>query len=494
MERLRKSINLVLGVGVLALASGGSAVLLASRPKPAVTAMERWVPRVSVEAIAPVVFDAPIVGYGTVRPKRQVKIVPEVGGRLVGVHEDLAVGKVIRKGELLFEIDARVYEARVRQGEAEVRRLEAELRRHQKDQVNLERRLMLAKRQLELARTDFEREGKLTEQDAGNDPDLEGAEGHYLRQQDAVLAYESQLDLIPVNIEETSALLDTKRAQLDEAKLNVEKTRIVCPFDARVDSVTAQESQVVIASLQIATLTDMEALEIPVVIDPGELRWTDEKAFAHAVGQDRGDAPEARITWTLRGQEFSWTGRITRLERMDEVTRTAHVVVEIRDIMSSLEVGKGNSRPPLSVGMFCRAELPTEPLNDALIVPRHAVYDESTVYVFEADEGDSHDGRLAIRRVSILRSVGDSVLVAYGRAEGMGATEADEAASQMTELAAGDLVVVSPLHKAVEGMRLVRRAGDDRLAVTWPASTLPEGVDAADAAGAWLLGSVAGAR
>ena len=42
--------------------------------------------------------------------------------------------------------------------------------------------------------------------------------------------------------------------------------------DARVDAVTAQETQVVIASFQIATLTDMEALEVPVVIDPRDLR------------------------------------------------------------------------------------------------------------------------------------------------------------------------------------------------------------------------------
>ncbi|MCK4661125.1 MAG: hypothetical protein KAV82_16515, partial [Phycisphaerae bacterium] len=378
-------------------------------------------------------------------PKRQVKIIPEVGGRLIEVHDDLAEGNIISKGELLFEIDGRVYKSKVRQVEAEIRRLEAQLRRHEKEKTNLTKRIGLARQQEELAAIDFKRETDLFEQGGGRAPEVERAHERLLARQDAVLAYESRLDLIPVQIDETTALLETKQAQLDEAKLNVAKTRIYCPFDARVDSVTAQESQVVIASFQIATLTDMEALEVSVVIDPRELRWTDQKAFAQAVGQDMGDAPEARITWTLYGQEFSWAGKITRLERMDEVTRSAHIVVEIRDIMRSLEMAKGHSRPPLSVGMFCRAELPTEPLEGALVIPRHTLRDDSYVYVFEPDAQDPSRGRLVVRQVPILRSVGDQVLVAL--------RQADAAAG----LQAGDLIVVSPLPKAVEGMRLLRR-------------------------------------
>ena len=492
MEQLRRFINTAICIGALACGIGGIVWLVATKPTPDRHSAAKPPPRVEVFAVEPVLFEAPVIGYGTVRPKRQVKIIPEVGGRLVKVHEDLAEGNIIVKGELLFEIDSRVYESKVRQVEADIRRLEAQLRRHEKNRISLEGRLALAKRQEELVRRDFEREKGLFAKGAGRDPEVERAEDRYLRQQGVVLEYESQLDLIPIQIEETTALLETKRAQLDEAKLNVDRTKIHCPFDARVDSVTAQESQVVIANFHIATLTDMQALEIPVVIDPRELRWTDQKAF----DQNSSAAPEARVTWTLLGQEFSWTGKVTRLERMDEVTRSAHIVVEVRDIVRNLKSGKGQHRPALSVGMFCRAELPTEPLEDALVIPRHALHDGTMVYVFEPDAADPNRGHLAVKRVPVLRNVGNQVLVAF-RQDDAGGTGAGEFTT-MAELKAGELVVTSPLAKIVEGMHLELRDSTETVLVAFADS--PEapatGCRAEPVSGspACLLGAVTGAR
>lgn len=430
--------------------------LMATKPEPPVNPQVERVASVAVMEVEPTVFDAPIIGYGTVRPKRQVKIIPEVSGRLVEAHSDLAVGNIISKGELLFQIDDRLYVSKKQQIAAEISRLEAQLERTHKEQANLKERLELALEQQELVMRSVERERNLLRQDSGTAPELELAQERYLRQRDAVLAYQSSLNLMPLQVEEIEALLRIKRAQLDEAELSIEKTKIYCPFDARVDAVTAQNSQVVTANFQIALLTDMEALEVSVVIDPRELRWTALEAFASAIGKDIEDAPEAAVTWTMLGQEFSWHGRVTRLERLDETTRTAHVVVELRDIMDSLEVRKGQSRPPLSVGMFCQAKLPTEPLDGALVVPRYAVRDGNNVYVFEPDAQDPSRGHLAVRRVPILRYAGDDVLVSFRG--GASATQpAADSAKALCELQPGDQIITSMLPKAVEGMRLVRR-------------------------------------
>jgi len=94
-------------------------------------------------------------------------------------------------------------------------------------------------------------------------------------------------------------------------------------------------------------------------------------------------------------------------ERVDEATRTAQLVVEIRDVdmVASVSDGDVAARPTLSMGMHCRAELPAEPLADAVVVPRHAVYDNRWVYVFEPDPNvpDGASGRLAQREVPMLR-------------------------------------------------------------------------------------------
>ena len=127
------------------------------------------------------------------------------------------------------------------------------------------------------------------------------------------------------------------------------------------------------------------------------------------------------------------------------------MIVEIRDVALKVAGDKGHSHPPLSTGMFCRAELPTEPLDDALVVPWHAIHDRQTVYVFEPEADKSEYGRLVVKRVPTLRRVGEQVLVAYRG--GVDSSQADGVDS-VCELEPGDQVVVSPLPRAVEGMRL----------------------------------------
>jgi multidrug efflux pump subunit AcrA (membrane-fusion protein) len=464
MERYRKLINAGLGFGAITVALAGLLWLVATKPQPRAQAASVAVPGVDVLTVKPTVFNAPIVGYGTIRPKRQIKIIPEVGGRLVQVHDALAIGNFIPRGDLLFAIDSRVYESRVRQVETEIQRLEAQLRLHEQMQENLGHRLAIATQQEQLALTNLQRDEGLWASHSLSDPERENSQDRYLRQRDVVIAYESELALIPLQVEETTALLKTKQAQLDEAKLSLEKTEIRCPFDARVEAVAAQQWQVVVASLSIATLTDVEALELAAGVDPRELRWTNLRAFARAVGQDMGTAPEAAVTWSLFDREYVWRGPVTRLERVDEITRTAQVVVEIRDVMRGLNLESGQATPPLSSGMFCRVEIPAEPLPDALVVPRSAVYDGERsddpkfVYVFEADPSRTAEGagRLGIRRVPLLRAVGDDVLVDFDRGAAA-AVEDTVGPATVCELRSGDQVIVSPLPRAVAGMPIQRR-------------------------------------
>lgn len=466
MEKLRRIINATLCVVILAVGAVGGLYLVSKRPHPPQRARPVRVPEVTLMAVEPCTFEAPVVGHGTVQPRRQVKIVPEVGGRLIQVNPDLAVGKVIPKDQLLFEIDPRSYRLKVEQAQAEVKRLEAQRVRLRDEKTTLEARLAVAKELLALAQRNWEREKDLEVGVSTTDVDLVVAETAYLRQKDQVLQYESQLAVNPHQVAEVEALLETQRAQLAEAERQVEQTKIHSPFDARVESVSAAATQVVIAGFAIAVLTDMEALELVAGVDPRDLRWANVRAFARAVGKDLGTAPEATITWTLHDREYRWQGPVTRLERVDEATRTARVVVEIRDVMKGMKLAGGDSRPPLSVGMFCRVEIPAEPLPKALTVPRSAIHDDGSgndvryVYVFEPVGPDSLEGRLAMRRVPMLRTVDDRVLVDFERSSLSAAGWAPTPASpdEACELYAGDEVIISPLPRAVEGMRLRRPA------------------------------------
>jgi hypothetical protein len=446
-------------LGIVGVGAAACAGLVYTKPAPAKRGAAERILEVAAVAVSARSEQTPVVGHGTVRPKHQVSIVPQVSGRLTQVHPDLAQGKIIPKGDLLFEIDPTVYEARVRQGEAEVRALEAALARHEDELVNLEARVANAEAMLAIDIEDVRTLKQLYDVDkVGTQRDVDLAQQKYLRQKGAVVELTSQRAIIPHVRAETQAQLDAARARLALAQHDLDSTKIRCPFEARVESVQAYKSQVVTAHFTIATLTDMEAFEISVGVDPRELRWLAESIRPEALNAAASaDSPTVKVRWSLHGQELAWTGRVTRFERVDEATRTAKMVVEIRqvDMVATVDADRGESKPMLSIGMYCKTELPARLLEEALLVPRHAIYENRWVYVVEPDTASPDGvGRLARREVPILRSVGDSVLVDHRGRDGQ----------KRCELAAGERVVVSPLNKPVVGMKVrLRQESDNRL-------------------------------
>lgn len=462
LERFRVGINLTLA---LACVVGGAVVLTAlvvTRPSPSQRRTTALPLSVAVETVLPCVETTPVVGYGTVGPKHEVDIIPQVSGKLVYVHEDLAVGKTIAAGETLFEIECTLYTSRVAQAEAEKRRLEAVDRRYDVDAAILDERVGHAERLLAIAEEQYRTTVALhadEENPAATALEVSADEERFLRQKDALAELRSRREMIPHLRAETQALLDAAEARLERARVELAHTKIVCPFDARVESVSAYTAQVVTAFFAIARLTSLEAFEISVGIDPRELAWLAEGAHPDTLTQEAHEpSAEVVVRSTVRGVEFEWRGYVTRFERMDEGTRTARMVVEVQQ--ADL-VARGAAERPggtLSLGMFCRTELPARPLAGALLVPRRAIYENLLVYVFEPDEESAQPstGHLGQRLVPLLRSVDDSVLVDY---EGRRGTE-------VCELQAGEQVVVSPLLKPVVGMRL--RARDVQVARVEP--------------------------
>ena len=468
MERLRRRLQIVISVSVVASGVLVCAILLWTKPTPPRRADSNRVLDVAVVTVTPTVESTPILGHGTVRAKKQVDIVPQVSGLLVRVHEHLAQGKIIPKGEVLFEIDPTVYASRVRQAKAEVQGLEASLAGHDQEAKNLEARIANAQQMLAIDERDYQTSKNLFEQDkVGTARAVDMLEQKYLRQNGVLVELTSKRSMIPHLKLETAAKLEAARAKLNQTQHDLEHTTILCPFEARVEAVSANQSQVVTAHFSIAKLTDMEAFEIAVGIDPRELRWLDEAIRPQALeSADSATAPTVKVRWSMQGQELSWEGRVTRFERVDEATRTARMVVEIRkaDMVATVGDGGSASGSTLAIGMFCTTELPAQRLIDAVLVPRHAIYDNRWVYVFEpdADAQDARSGRLGRRRVPILRSVRNAVLVDYqGRDP-----------SAVCELSAGDRVIVSSLAKPVVGMR-IRLREDQAVARTSTGRTDP---------------------
>lgn len=191
-----------------------------------------------------------ITSLGTLQPKDYVDVGVQVSGQLTVIHVDY--GSEVKQGDLLAEIDPKVYQARVDSDEAELRILEAQLAQKQA--------------QLELARQQDARNQKLWKAKAVSEDQLQSGIA-------ALAVAEAELKALEAQLEQARSGLDADRA-------NLEYTKIYAPMDGTVVDITAKQGQTLNANqsapivLRIADLDTMtvwaEVVEADVVrIKPG---------------------------------------------------------------------------------------------------------------------------------------------------------------------------------------------------------------------------------
>jgi multidrug efflux pump subunit AcrA (membrane-fusion protein) len=105
---------------LMVLAAGGlSAFLLASaREVPDRRPSRSEAPLVEAVEVSSVPTVVTVVGHGTVQPKTEIQLVPQVSGRVVEIHPQLAGGGRFEKGELLLAIDPVDFELAVQRAAA----------------------------------------------------------------------------------------------------------------------------------------------------------------------------------------------------------------------------------------------------------------------------------------------------------------------------------------------------------------------------------------
>ena len=322
-----------------------------------------------------------VSGYGTVSPKVQVEIVPQVSGSVVSVNPQFKAGGFISASQVLLEIDRRDYELAVQQAQAIV--AEAVVK------------LDLEKAEAEVAREEWQQ----------LHPDTEPASPLVLRQP---------------QIRQAQAKLESAKAQLAGAKLSLERTKLSLPIDVRIISEKIDLGQYVMAGQSLGTAYGIEAVEIELPLDDGELAW-----FDVPDGQDSSSKTvKAEVKADFAGAEQHWSGYVKRTTaQVDKTSRLISVVIEVADPFDT-----SGGRSALLPGMFVEVLIKGDVLENAVSVPRTAIRSSNEVWVV-------NNGRLHIQALEIVRTDKDFAYVISG-------------------LQDGTMIVLSSLDMATEGMKV----------------------------------------
>ncbi len=366
----RRGLHTLLSLLALAMGLAAIVVLVKLRKPPERAEQDVLAPLVKVRKLMADDVQVFVQGYGTVQPKVEVEIIPEVSGKVVFVHSGLKAGGIIRANEKIVQIDPRDYELAVRQAEATV----AEA------QVGLDTEVAEA----EVARREWRRLNPETEPD-------------------------SPLVLREPQIRRARAALESAKAQLAIAELRLERTTISLPFDTLVASESADLGQYVGVGQRLATAYGIDTFEIEVPLQDDDLAWFGalQSSSEFTGGTDRNRA-SAEVLIDFAGGRHTWTGHVTRTTgQVDRASRMVPVVVEIPRPLDT-----SDGRPPLLPGAFVEVHIAGEMLRDAVAVPRDAIHGADRVWLFE-------DGRLTIHPLEIVRTDGQYAYVTSGLSDGV---------------------------------------------------------------------------
>lgn len=386
MSNKNLMLKIVLPFLILLVGGGGAFVLIKGRKPPTQVVVENPGALVHVISASRGDHRLAIRGTGTVQPREAVALSPQIDGRVVHVAPNLVAGGFFKKDELLFAIEEVDYQLAVERAEANLSKAELDLE--------------TVRAQAEIAAAEW----KKLKRDADEKPN-------------DLLLYRPQL-------KNAEATLASGKASLEQARLDLKRTRMVAPFNCYVRSKQVDLGQYVRSGTTTVELVGTDLAEIIVPLAPEELQWLDIPRQGAGVF---GSA--ATISIRAGAQTHTWEGHIVRsLGEVDSRGRMARVAVAVEDPYG-LQLPEDDRRPDLSMGSFVEVSLYGKQLNNVVQIPRGALREGDTVWTVNADN------LLEIVPVKILRREPEFILLNDG-------------------LNGGERLILTSLSGAANGMKL----------------------------------------
>ena len=348
---------------VLVLGLGLAVLIAVNEPEITPEPYEPLVTTVRVTRVEATAEYLGITSQGTVQPRSQSELIPEVSGRVVWVSHALVGGGAFQRDSVLLRIDDADYRTLVDRGQASLLRAEAEYG-HAADE--LKRMASLHKRQL---------------------------------------ASQQQLDNARRAAQVADANLIETRAGLEQANRDLARTELRAPFDGLVRNEQVDVGQFITRGQSIGTIYATDYVEVRLPISADQL------GYLGLPVSTRGQIPETLRPPVTVSSDFGntrllWEGQLMRLEaEIDERSRMIYGVTR-------LQLQDSEDSPLLPVGMFVQAEIRGRRVENIIRLPRSAMRDNNQVLVVDGDN------RLHFRQVSLLRLEHDDMLINDGLADG----------------------------------------------------------------------------
>lgn len=288
-------------------------------------------------------FGETVTANGTLAAFDQSTAGVKVAGRLSSISVDL--GSVVRRGQMIAQIEPNDYKLRVQQSEAALSQARARLGLSPDgtdDKVSAEQTgtVRQAKAQLDEARLNRERTVRLVEQGVIAKADFDAADATFKVAQSR---YQDALE----EIRNRQALLAQRRSELALARQQLADTAVYAPLDGIVQLKRASVGEYLAAGAPVVDIVRMNPLRLRAEVPERD-------AATVRFGQN--------VRVSIEGDGKIYLGQIKRLSPV--ITQQNRMLVVEADVQND-----GNLRP----GSFAKAEIVTNDAKMAVTVPNNAI-------------------------------------------------------------------------------------------------------------------------
>jgi RND family efflux transporter MFP subunit len=298
---------------------------------------------------------------GTLDGMVNAAIKAQVSGYLL--KQNYAEGSFVRQGQLLFEIDARPFQAAADQASGQLAQARAQVTQAQAGLVQSESQLVAAQANQHKAQLDEDRYVPLAQREAITQQDLDNARQNNAALKAQVAAGQAQVETAKAQIEASRAAVTAAAAALETANVNLGFTRLISPIDGIAG----------VATVQVGNLVGPAAGAVTTVstLDPVKANFTvGEQEYLALTSADSLQHLQLELV-LADGTVFPQKGRFSFADRqVDPATGAIQ--------LTGLFPNPGNRLRP---GQYAKVRAAIGIRTGALIVPQRAVTDTQGEYV-----------------------------------------------------------------------------------------------------------------
>jgi membrane fusion protein, multidrug efflux system len=313
--------------------------------------------------------DVPIWGewIGTLDGLVNAQIKPQVTGYLL--RQTYTDGAFVKKGQLLFEIDLRTFQAALDEAKGKLANAEGQLATAQSNQVK--------------AQQDVDRYTPLAKEQAIPQQDLD----HAIQANQAAKA----------QVEAAKAQIEAAKAQVESARLNLGFTKVVSLIDGIAGIAQAQIGDLVSQSTLLTTVSTLDPIKVYFPVSEREyLDYVKE----HPDAAKRA-AQESFELILADGSVYPHKGTFSFADRQ----------VDVKTGTLRLQAVFPNPGNVLRPGQYARIRTVTKTAKGALLVPQRAVTEQQGSYQVAVVGSDN---KVQIRPVKVGERVGTDWIIEQG--------------------------------------------------------------------------------